>query len=980
MPNIDPILHKHLNSEQFAAATDISSEVLTLACAGSGKSRTLAYRIAWLISNCRADPESIVAFTFTEKAADSIKLRVSQALTASGLDPNFLGRMFIGTIHSFCQYILGDIDARYRQFEILDDNRLKLFLIENYPALELHHLRKRARGSAYFETISGAAQAWNLYNEELLTQVDVAAHDAELGNFIASLNDLLLKREFLDFSFMQRLAVEAMQAGNANHVVSRVQHLLVDEYQDINPIQDELIRQLHSNGGSLLVVGDDDQSIYGWRGADVTRIQTFQNKFPTASTHTLGTNYRSTELIVRSADLMAHAELGANRIVKNPSAIPSNEPSEFRNLWFDDRAEEACWIAQTIEALIGTSYMEDSGRVRGLAPSDFAILMRSTRQPEPNNHPPRHVAYSNELFTRGIPFSLEAGGSLFDRPQVAVMRSAFELLRAGTPDRTRLSDFYSSEVQPAFPSANFAKLAKVFASWGRMIHAPVTPGQSRRRVYPQNFVFELLEAFGLAQSNFDDAIVQDLGVFSQIIQDVETVFPSVDSTGRFNSILNFLSVVAEKGYDTSSSEILNRPNAVTVSTVHKMKGLEFPVVFVVDVEAQRFPKNRSRYTGWIPEPLLQASLDRGAYQSTRDEEARLFYTALTRAERFLYVTGSEQVPGGRRRMRVSPFVGHLDDPSILTDPNAPPASKGYEPPQQRIEAVNFPTSFSDIKYYLKCPKDYQFRKVFGFSPAIPDLFGFGSTVHASIGKLHQEFANAIPTMEDAEKIAEDNFNLKHVHPSHNPITNPGPYERAKDRAAALARDYVERFSADFAQSRQLEARFEIPAKGTVVSGAIDLMIEEDDQGNVVDACVLDFKTMEGGDDPTTNTSLEWTELALQVQLYAKAAVDILGNVTEAGFVHLLKDGQRVEVPITDAAKEAAISTIEWAVEGIVTQDFPMRPSQGKCADCDFNKICSMRPEEFSDPTVPPPLHTPGQPNKRAVACFAEFDKGFAGLK
>lgn len=368
---------------------------------------------------------------------------------------------------------------------------------------------------------------------------------------------------------------------------------------------------------------------------------------------------------------MAHAELGANRIVKNPSAVPSSEPGEFRNLWFDDRADEASWVAQTIENLIGTRYVEDSGRIRGLAPSDFAILMRSTRQPEPNDHPPRHVAYSSELSARGIPFSLEAGGSLFDRPQVAAMRSSFELLRSGTPDRSTLSAFFTSEVQPAFPHSDFSKLASVFASWGRMIHAPVTPGQPRRRVYPQNFVFDLLEAFGLAQSNFDDAIVQDLGVFSRIIQDVEAVFPSVDSTGRFNSILNFLSVVAEKGYDTSSSEILHRPNAVTVSTVHKMKGLEFPVVFVVDVEAQRFPKNRSRYSGWIPEQLLQTSLDRGAYQSTRDEEARLFYTALTRAERYLYVTGSAQVPGGRRAMRVSPFAGHLNDPAISTDASTP---------------------------------------------------------------------------------------------------------------------------------------------------------------------------------------------------------------------------------------------------------------------------------------------------------------------
>lgn len=983
MTNIDQILRKHLNPQQFAAATDPASEVLTLACAGSGKSRTLAYRIAWLIANRSADPESIVAFTFTEKAADSIKLQVSQALTASDLNPHFLGRMFIGTIHSFCQHILGDIDARYRQFEILDENRLKLFLIENYPELELHRLKSRAPGGRYFEVIASAAQTWTIYNEELLSQSKIALHDSQLGNFITGINKLLLKREFLDFSFMQRLAVEAMQKDNATSVVSGIRHLLVDEYQDINPIQEELIKQLHSAGASLgaslMVVGDDDQSIYSWRGADVTRIQTFKCRYPDANEHTIGTNYRSTELIVRSADEMARAELGANRIVKNPSAVPSTQPNEFRNLWFDDRANEAAWIAATIKSLIGTSYVENNGRVRGLAHSDFAILMRSTRQPEPNNNPPRHVAYSKELSKHKIPFSLEAGGSLFDRPQVEVMRKAFNLLRDDTPNRTILSNFFSSEVKPAFPLADRNKLASVFANWGRMIHAPIKHGQSRRRVYPQNLVFDLLEAFRLAQSSFDSTIIQDLGVFSRIIQDVETVFPSVDTKERFTSILNFLSVVAEKGYDTSSSEILNRPNAVTISTVHKMKGLEFPVVFVVDVEAQRFPKKKRGYSGWIPKPLLQNPIDRGAYQSTRDEEARLFYTALTRAERYLYVTGSAQVPGGRRTFKESPFSGRLNDPAISTDPATLPPSNGKECPCQRIEAVNFPTSFSDIKYYLRCPKDYQFRKVFGFSPAIPDIFGFGSTVHASIGKLHQSFSNAVPTVADAERIAKDNFNLKHVHPSSNPDTNPGPYEHAKNKATKLVRDYVEKFGTDFAQSKRLEARFEIPAEGTVVSGAIDLMIKEDDEGNVVDACVVDFKTMEGGDDPAINPALEWTELALQVQLYAKAAVDILKNVIKAGFVHLLKDGQRIEVPITDAALDSAITNIEWAVERIVRQDFPMRPSRKKCDACDFKKICPMQPENFSDLIKPPALHTPDRSGKQVAACFDDYDENFAGL-
>ena len=147
------------------------------------------------------------------------------------------------------------------------------------------------------------------------------------------------------------------------------------------------------------------------------------------------------------------------------------------------------------------------------------------------------------------------------------------------------------------------------------------------------------------------------------------MFPSVDSTPRFNSILNFLNQVAESGYNTSSSHILQRPDAITVTTVHQMKGLEFPVVFVVDVENQRFPGNRRVYNGWLPEVLIQDAVNRGSYQSTREEEARLFYTALTRAERFLYVTGCAAMDCWARDKKPSSFAAHLSAEEIVIDPD-----------------------------------------------------------------------------------------------------------------------------------------------------------------------------------------------------------------------------------------------------------------------------------------------------------------------
>ena len=404
-----------------------------------------------------------------------------------------------------------------------------------------------------------------------------------------------------------------------------------------------------------------------------------------------------------------------------------------------------------------------------------------------------------------------------------------------------------------------------------------------------------------------------------------------------------------------------------------MKGLEFPVVFVVDVEAQRFPKNRRRYDGWLPEQCLNAALQRGAYQSTRDEEARLFYTAITRAERFLYVTGAEQLPSGRRAKQPSPFSGRLAHPELRDDVGAPFPAANPLPQRRRVDETVLPTSYSDVKYYLKCPRDYQLRKCFGFSPPISDLFGFGNTVHAAVCKLHEVASNRVPTPDEGRQVAEDVFHVKHVPQSNDPVNNPGPYERAQEAAATIVEQYAGRYADDFERRRQVEVQFEIPVRQAVISGAIDLMLREDPDGAILDATVVDFKAMEGGPEPAQNDDLSWTELSLQVQLYARAARDVLGENAQTGAEHLLKDNQRVGVPVDDEAIAAAIANVEWAVDRIIAGEFPMRPERQKCEGCDFKLICEQVPQGFAGNQQPVELRVPGDVGQRSARCFSEFD-------
>lgn len=962
----------YLTDDQYNAVIDNTNEILCLACAGSGKSRTLSFRIARLIHE-GAKPESIIAFTFTEKAAESIKRRVASALEKAGLPVALVGAMYIGTIHAFCQNLLGSMNAKYRQYEVLDENRLKLFLLSRYYELELNTLQA-TRNARMFQTIAEVSNAWKMANDEMLSFDEIEQEDAPLGSCLKNINSRLSSDQYIDFSLMIRLVVEALENNNSeiNATLENAMHLMVDEYQDVNISQERLIRGLYSRLNSLFVVGDDDQSIYGWRGADVRNIIEFDQRYPNCSTHTLSTNFRSTSTIVSASDRFIQLELSTARIDKAPISNSDGNIQHFGNLWFDTKQDEAEWIANRINQLLGTKYIETDGSERGLSKSDFAILMRSVQGGTRNGGAPYHRDYTNALTDADINYLIEAEGSIFERLHARILRDAMGLLRSPGYPRREAINFFNSNILPVFPNADLNRCLEILADWNNQIHRPI--GGARRKVYPQLLVHELLEAFRVSTTQFQnhEQVMRDLGVFSGIILDVEKVFVSIDTGHRYQSVLNFLENVAESGYDTTQVELMSRPDAVTISTVHKMKGLEFPVVFIVDVVQQRFPGRRRSYNGWLPLNLIQNPLSRGLYQSNNAGEARLFYTALTRAERFLYVTGSSLQPGLQRPKNPSPFklrILGLNDPAVVTDSTHLPDNIERIEQRPRIDEESMPTSFTEIKDYLECPMKYKFRKIYGYSPAVPELFGYGLTTHTAINRTHQLFANTAPTREEAEEIAEDVFHLKHVFPSRD-SEREGPYERARNASKRLVGIYAEGYPEDFVQSRSLEQRFEIKADKALITGSIDLLLREDNEGNILDARVIDFKSMdfpEGQLNP-----FFWINLSLQVQLYAYAADIVLGENAKTGSIHLLKapnseeSPNRVNVPITDEAVESAIQNIEWAVNRILEGEFPMRPSNGKCEECDFRKICSKQRQDFNSTEVPSPIHIPETNGKKGI--------------
>lgn len=946
--NVNQILRSNLTDNQYNAVIDTEKHILCLACAGSGKSRTLAYKIAYLIAQGEK-PESIVAFTFTEKAAESIKRRVAEALHKFGLSENNIGAMFIGTLDAFCQKLLGDINARYRQYDILDQNRLILYVMSRLNKLGLKN------GARYFARIKELTDAWQTLNNENILLSDIQNLDPALYDQLSKLSESLDADGYMDFSFSINLAVKELKKiiQKEGSYLEKFKFLFVDEYQDINPIQEEFICTFTYHLDMLFVVGDDDQSIYGWRGANVQNILTFQDRYNNVSIHKLLVNFRSTKAIVETANNFIQSTIPVQRLSKQITHNRDGNIQDLRNLWFDTREDEAKWVAMQIQTLIGTTYIEYSNdgsekSRRGLTYSDFAILLRGIRTQSGDN---RDIAFVNALRDLNIPVKTTGEGGIFDRPYAQCILGIMELLREEKElDRNIAETFFNTNVLHIFPTADKNKYFKVLQEWYTNIYTPTI--SARRKVYPQIFLHELADALMLRDLN-DDIPLRDLGLFSNIIKDVEQTYVSIDSKWRYREMLNFFQNIAQN-YELESMDYIVKTDAVNVSTIHKVKGLEFPVVFVVDLVNQRFPGRKSTYSGALPRPLMSDAINRGAYGNRLEDEARLFYTAITRAERVLYLSGSAMHPGLIRAKKPSVFVSTLSHPQMSADTTHNELAD-FITPQPRYDDNELPTDFSSVKGYLTCPYMYKLQNIYGYNAAVPELFGFGQTTHTILERLHQTYKDRVPTEDEVTTMIESTFMLKHVFPSNDPINRPGSYERAKMLVEKILKQYIKNYADDFTRIRQDEARFELSVEDALITGSIDLLLKEDEKQNIQSAEVIDFKSMELPEDIEEQ---DWREMAIQVQLYSKAAKEVIGENAETGFVHTLKNNKRIPIPVDPTSIFGAIGAIEWAVKGILSNDFPQRSCQSNCGKCDLSAFCSKKTQNFKRLELPPQINTP----------------------
>ncbi|NLX26716.1 MAG: ATP-dependent helicase [Lentisphaerae bacterium] len=1034
---VKDILLERLTKSQAVAVVSPKRRLLVAAGAGSGKTEVMARRIAWWIGVEEVPKQDIVAFTFTDRAAEEMKFRIRhwlERITPAG-EELALGGMFVGTIHGFCltktrEYWPDD----YHNYDILDEGaRAALILRGFHGLLGLKGLRDAMRLGQY-ATLESFTQAYDQLHEHNRFQIELpsgeppyrlGAEEREWCKKAKLLTDVgdspearafavaaaryyayLRCRRFLDFSTSQSEFVRRLCADRdrQTRLADQKLHLVVDEVQDINPVQRELIDMLVGDFGTLTAVGDHRQSIYGFRGAKVEIIGEFWREFKAASDAEvvdLEENFRSTPRIIDLANRWS-GTIGAVRLMATTPMKHGNKTradhheSHVALVTFHDRQAEAAWIAEAIRILVpveaeGALHDKKDGSQRGLTLSDVAVMVRSSTDVR---------TYMQALETAGIPCVVRAGPDLFSQPEVLLFLAALAISGGceefvGSPINPKSLPNRIQAVLGCAPRAEtvlreaatvlrrcglaFDRIVEerlLFAARsirGRLegkrtaarISAFQTPRlreflsstNELRRVFPQQIYHMLLseaevDAWDTCEGRGQAAMFH-MGALSGLITSIET--PGWTSVEDYLwQIIGLYQFGAEEGR-TEEQPLMVQPDAVSITTIHAAKGLEFAAVFLADVNARRFPSSYARRTPQLPlsgEIVRAIDVAGLADNPEHDGERRLLYVALTRAERFLFISHS-----GRQ---TSKFVRELRDLMseagglVTGDPEKLLEELKYAPKEHQRD-VRIVTSFSDLRYYLECPHDFYMRKVLGFSPTIDQAFGYGRGVHNLMRAVHSDptrWARLAPDRAALEReirslIERGLFYLRY--------TTGEPAGNMRSKGVSIVADYVQRYTAELASmtfepEKEFESliEYEDGGGGALVSGAIDI-VRQDDPPRVT---LIDFKS--GDPDSDMHMKLDERQMQLQVGLYAVAVKKELEYRPEQGLVRYLDadDPAKSElgVPLDEKALEDAKRTVAETAKRIRDRRFASGPTSAprslknkiRCAECDFGGFCGMK--------------------------------------
>ncbi len=633
-----------LNEEQLKPVTDTEGAVLVLAGAGSGKTRVLTSRIAYLVEEKGVYPSSVLAITFTNKAANEMRERLSAMVDGSE-------SMWICTIHSMCVRILrmyADRLGYNKNFSIYSETERAAVIKKSFQECGFDDEKLLKNVKFHIANAKMLGQSPEEYAKNNADQRGIG----DICAVYAAYCEHLKKNNALDFDDLLNEALRLLETDKdaLEYLSGKFRYIHVDEFQDTNRVQYEIIRLLSTVHGNLFAVGDDDQSIYGWRGAKLENILGFEKDFPGAKVYKLERNYRSTKNILKLA----------NAVIRN------NGRRKDKQLWTQNgEGEEAQYYqaeTETDEALYVARRINDLMNREGYSFSDFAVLMRINALTR---------SYEQEFAKYGVPYKVFGGFRFYERKEIKDLLAYLRIVN---------NPFDSEAVTRVInvPKRGIgARTVEVLEQYARETdlsvydavldaeELPLNAGSKQKvRAFASLLKELVLKGAEMSADELVRDVINDTGMLSMYADDsdesinkkanIDEFVNSVDEFCRMNkgaTLSDFLNQVTL----SSDTDEMDESSYVTLATVHSVKGLEFKVVFVVGMEENVFPVSRAAYD-----------------DNELEEERRLLYVAITRAEERLFFTRSRSryLYGERSMTLPSRFMGELASVMKVEEPPA----------------------------------------------------------------------------------------------------------------------------------------------------------------------------------------------------------------------------------------------------------------------------------------------------------------------
>lgn len=955
-------LLKGLNEAQVEAVTHGEAPLLIIAGAGTGKTKVITHRIAHLITSKMARPEEILAVTFTEKAANEMEERVDLLI------PYSYSFVEISTFNSFGERVLRNYGHEIGfapDFRLLDDVEQAIFFRENLFAFPLNFYRPLSSPTRYIQELLDTIKRLKQEDikpqeyvacaeklaEEAVDDVarETAAKQLEMARVYAKYQELLEKEGKIDFEDQVVLVVDLFRKRKSilREFQEKYRYVLVDEFQDTNSIQFELLKLLAAEHRNLTVVGDDDQSIFRFRGASLSNILNFRTVFPDAKKIVLTQNFRSTQDILDSAYRLIQQNNPDRLEVqeKIDKVLRSSLPGEGKSihmLQLDTLSHEADRVA---------SIILDRFR-QGASFGDMAILVRRNADADP---------FLRALNMKDIPFRFSGSRGLYARDEVKILVS---FIRALTDFEDSKSLFYLalSEVFALDPYdlsllANYAHKKHISL---HEVFKKVSEGQSpveiseASKAKVKGLFEDLLYYVHLAgdqnagrvvyafleKSGFLKSIIAGDPIQAEIrTKNIRLFFDKVKNFSELtdeDSVLAFarhLDMLQQVGDNPASAEAELEEDAVNVLTVHKAKGLEFEAVFMVSLIADRFPGRARKEKILLPDEILKEDLP--GKENSIQEERRLFYVGMTRAKMFLYLTWARDY-GLKRLKKVSPFVLEALDlpkaPEEILRSSALEEIRRYAPPPvspERLPEVRekdgVSLSFFQVDDYLTCPLKYKYRHLMRI-PVLPHHnVVFGRVLHTVI---HHYLRLRKAQKNLSEKGLIEIYEQSWVNEGF--LSREHEEMRKKAGEKALRRFHMrEEAAQEF--PLYLEKEFRWQEGGLKFTGRWDRVDQMDGSAVIIDYKATEVKDQKEADKRTRDS--------LQMDLYALSfnkTEELPLLETRLYFLESDLIGRASKEPDD---LERAVEKIREAEAGICTMDFRAKPDWHNCSYCDFRVIC-----------------------------------------